>query len=86
MRSLASQKMSRDAKNMSKLFQQNGRFDMVLKRNRADLKDYSMQHKVSLAWDLNDEAIRDRIFKMEIDDDITLFLDLEEFLAYTRAM
>lgn len=76
----------REAKNMHRLFAENGKFDRVIKRNRADLKEYSMEHRVELSWDLNPEAIRDRIFKMVIDDDIELYLDLEELLAYTRAI
>lgn len=76
----------RETKNMSTVFKNSGKFDMVIKRNRADIKEYSGLHKVELAWDLNEEAIRDRIFKLIIDDKTTLYLDLEEFLAYTRAI
>ena len=32
------------------------------------------------------EAKKDRIFKLVINDNIELYLDLEEFMAYTRAV
>jgi hypothetical protein len=68
------------------LFAETGKFDKILKRSRADIKEYSGRHQVELCWDLNQDAIRDKVFKMIINDDIELYLDLEEFLAYTRAI
>jgi len=50
---------------------------------RGVLKDYSMQHKVSIEYDLNDDAVRDRIFLLRIDD-YTVILDYEEFLRIGR--
>ena len=76
----------REAKNYSKLFAEQGHFDKVLRRSRADIKEYSGRHRVELCWDLNPDAIRDKIFKVIINDDIELYLDLEEFLSYTRAI
>ena len=53
------------------------------RNDHALLKDYSLKHRVSIAWDLNDEAIRDRIFKLKIDD-YEVLLDYEELLRSTR--
>lgn len=47
------------------------------------LKDYSMKHRVSVRWDLNDEAVRDQMFELKIDD-YTVILDAEELLRYLR--
>lgn len=52
-------------------------------KRRGVLKDYSLQHRVELRWDLNDEATRDQMFRMIIDD-YEVILDLEELLRYTR--
>lgn len=52
-------------------------------RKSGNLKDYSLQHRVFIQWDLNDEAIRDRMFKLKVDD-LEVILDLEELLRYTR--
>lgn len=47
------------------------------------LKDYSLQHRVSLRWDLNEEAIRDRMFVLTIDEK-EVILDAEELMRYIR--
>lgn len=47
------------------------------------LKDYSLQHRVEVRWDLNDEATRDQMFIMKIDD-YEVMLDAEEVLRYLR--
>lgn len=54
-------------------------------KRRGVLKDYSLQHRVELRWDLNDEAIRDQMFRLIIDD-YEVIIDLEELLRYTRWM
>lgn len=47
------------------------------------LRDYSLQHKVEMRWDLNDEAMRDQIFELSIDG-ITVYLDAEQMMRYLR--
>jgi hypothetical protein len=53
------------------------------KRPYSSLKDYSLKHKVSMEWDLNDDATRDKMFKLKIDD-YEVILDYEEFLKSGR--
>ena len=53
------------------------------RNDHALLRDYSMKHRVVMSWDLNDEAKRDRIFKLKIDD-YEVLLDYEEFLRSAR--
>ena len=52
-------------------------------RKGGNLKDYSLQHRVALHWDLNEEATRDRMFKLKVDD-AEVILDAEELLRYLR--
>jgi hypothetical protein len=49
------------------------------------LKDYSLEHRVEIDWDLNEEAVRDQMFRLIVDD-YEVILDLEELLRYTRWM
>ena len=49
----------------------------------GNLKDYSLQHRVTLAWDLNDEAKRDLMVKLKIDD-VEVILDAEDLMRYLR--
>lgn len=51
--------------------------------SKGTLRDYSLQHNVTMRWDLNEEATRDKIFELKIDD-YTVLLDYEEFLRYGR--
>ena len=53
------------------------------RNDHALLRDYSMKHRIVMSWDLNDEARRDRIFKLKIDD-YEVLLDYEEFLRSAR--
>jgi hypothetical protein len=53
------------------------------RNDHALIKDYSLKHRVTMSWDLNDEAKRDRIFKLTIDD-YEVLLDWEEFLRSAR--
>lgn len=52
-------------------------------KRRGVLKDYSLQHRVELRWDLNDEAERDMMFRLTVDD-YEVILDTEELLRYLR--
>jgi hypothetical protein len=49
------------------------------------LTDLSGNHTIRMDWHLNDNAHRDKIFKMTIDDKV-VYLDVEELLYYTRIM
>jgi hypothetical protein len=47
------------------------------------VKDYSLNHRIKISWDLNQEAMRDRMFKLQIDN-IEVICDAEEFMRYLR--
>jgi hypothetical protein len=47
------------------------------KAKKSWVKDYSLQHKVSIEWDLNQDAIDDRICLLRIDD-YAVVIDVEE--------
>jgi len=49
------------------------------------LTDQSGKHQVRLDWELNEVAVRDKIFKITIDNK-EVYIDLEELLFYTRIM
>ncbi len=53
------------------------------KQSRGVLKDYSLKHKVSIEYDMNDDSIKGRIFKLKIDD-YEVVLSYEEFLRIGR--
>jgi hypothetical protein len=53
-------------------------------RSAASVREYSLNHRVRLYWDLNEEATRDMMFRMVIDNDIELILDAEEMMRYLR--
>jgi hypothetical protein len=53
------------------------------KSTKGFLRDYSLQHRVEIDWDLNVEAERDRIFKLKVDD-YEVLLDAEQVLRYLR--
>lgn len=46
-------------------------------RGHGSLRDHSLNHKVEMRWDLNEDAKRDLIFELKIDDNITVLLDWE---------
>lgn len=49
----------------------------------TQLKDYSLSHRVTMEWDLNDDATRERIFKLTVGDNVVL-LDWEEMMKAGR--
>jgi hypothetical protein len=53
------------------------------RETRGIIKDYSLQHRVEIQWDLNDESKQERMFKLTVDD-YEVILDLEEFLRKSR--
>jgi len=61
-------------------------FAVAIKKGtqKADIKNYlGNGNMVTLKWNLNKEATRDRIFSITINDQ-EAFVDLEELLSYTR--
>lgn len=53
------------------------------KATRGTLKDYSLKHNVEMRWNLSEDAHRDMIFELKIDD-YTVLLDAEEVLRTVR--
>lgn len=53
------------------------------KKRVGTLKDYSLRHRVSVAWDLNDEANEDRMVRLTFDGQSAI-LDTEELMRYLR--
>lgn len=47
------------------------------------LRDLTHQHRVEMFWDLNDDAIRDQVFILKVDD-YTVMLDSEQLQRYLR--
>lgn len=58
----------------------------LIKQGRGVLTDRSGNHSIELDWELNESAVKDKIFRLTVDDDIELYIDLEELLFYTRVM
>jgi hypothetical protein len=52
-------------------------------RPRSVIKDYSLSHRVTMEWDLNDEAKRDTMFRLTIDNE-SVILDWEEVMKSGR--
>lgn len=52
-------------------------------RGHGNVRDYSLRHRVEVRWDLNDEAIRDKMFILKVDDK-EVILDAEELMRYLR--
>ena len=53
------------------------------KMSNGNLRDYSLQHRVTINWNLNKEAKTEKIFQLQIDD-YTVLLDWEEMQRYGR--
>ena len=53
------------------------------KKTFAVLKDYSLQHRVTMQWDMNKDSIKDQMFRLTVGDN-TVVLDWEEFQRYAR--
>lgn len=50
---------------------------------RGELRDYSLQHRVEMRWDMNEESIRDKMFILQVDD-VEVILDAEQVMRYIR--
>ena len=53
------------------------------KSKRSVVKDYSMEHQVTMEWDMNEDSVRERMFILRIDDQ-EVILDWEEVLRVGR--
>jgi hypothetical protein len=52
-------------------------------RTHYDVRDLSLQHRVKIYKDLNEDAERDRIFKLTVDD-YEVILDAEQVMRALR--
>jgi hypothetical protein len=50
---------------------------------RGTIRDYSLKHRITIEWDLNDDAKRDQICRLTIDD-YDVLIDAEELMRYVR--
>jgi hypothetical protein len=50
---------------------------------RGTVRDYSLQHRIVVEWDLNEESERDRIFRLTVGGNSVL-IDAEELMRYIR--
>lgn len=53
------------------------------KKTKGTVRDYSLKHRVEVEWDLNEDAIRDKMFRLKIDG-CEVILDAEEMMRYLR--
>lgn len=47
------------------------------------IRDYGLNHRIELRWDLNDEAIRDKMCILVVDD-MEMIIDSEELMRLLR--
>lgn len=52
-------------------------------KSHGVIRDYSGQHRIEVRWDLNEDAIRDHMFILKVDDR-EMVCDAEEFMRYLR--
>lgn len=83
MRSRAHQEKDTTYKDRDVLFDSNSATSQH-KMSRAALKDYSLKHKVEMAYDMNNDSMRDRIFVLIIDSKTKVVLDWEEMMRVGR--
>lgn len=57
----------------------------LIKHGKGYLTDQSGNHEVTIEWNLNKAAQKDKVFKLTIDDK-EVYLDMEELFFYTRIM
>ena len=53
------------------------------KNNKAYVKDYSLQNRVTVEWDMTQDSIDDRICILRVGDN-TAIIDVEELLRAVR--
>lgn len=61
-------------------------FQRTLASKNAQIKEYGLEHTVELQWGISKDADSQGIFKMVIDHDTVLYLDVEELLSYLRVI
>lgn len=52
-------------------------------KGSGSVRDYSLKHRVTIAWDLNEDSMRDQMFRLTVDD-YEVILDAEEMMRYLR--
>lgn len=52
-------------------------------KRHGELRDYSLKHRVHLYWDLNDDAMKDQVFRLTVDEKEVL-LDAEQVMRLLR--
>lgn len=67
---------------MTALQEQDSPKDQV-RQTRGSLRDHSGSHSVEVYWDLNEDCIKDQIFKLAIDEHEVL-LDAEQVKRLLR--
>ena len=55
----------------------------LMAQKRGKLTDQSGRADVQIEWHMNEQAKKDRVFKLSINGE-TAYIDLEELLYYTR--
>ena len=53
------------------------------KKTSGVIRDYSLTHHVSVHWDLNKDAIKDKMFRLKVGDN-EVIVDAEEMMRYLR--
>lgn len=72
----------RQYKDMADMWENDSAYEQR-KTTTYNMRDYSAKHRVVAERDLNDEAIRDQIFKLKIDD-VEVLLDAEQVARMVR--
>lgn len=57
----------------------------MIKKGQAKIADLSANHEITVDWELNDTAVKDKVFKLTIDDK-EVYIDYEEWLFVQRVM
>lgn len=57
----------------------------MVKKGQAKIADLSANHEITVNWELNDQAVKDKVFKLTIDDK-EVYIDYEEWLFVQRVM
>lgn len=57
----------------------------LMKAGRGFLTDLSGNKQIEIDWHLNEQADKDKIFKISINGEVA-YIDLEELIFYTRIM
>ena len=53
------------------------------KKKGGVIKDYSQKHRITVEWDLNEDAIRDKMFRLNVGGN-EVIVDAEEMMRYLR--